>query len=116
MISRRSGLTFSGMTARNDTPSDAHAIANAIEVDPLEASTTIVFSPITPVSTPWESTNDATRSLVEPLGKRYSSFNQMVHPLSTSSSGTHGVPPASRASQAFRCTSDMRAVYRWFDG
>lgn len=48
----RSRLTFSGITARNLTPITAHAIASAIEVEPLEASTMIECSSIAPVSTP----------------------------------------------------------------
>ena len=41
IIRRRSRLAEAGMTATNRRPNWAHAMAMAIEVDPLEASTTV---------------------------------------------------------------------------
>ncbi len=92
----RSPLTPSGITATKRTPRTAHAIAKAIDVEPLDASTTVLSSWISPVSIACERMNAATRSFVEPLGKRNSSFSQMVHPVAGSSIGTVGVPAASR--------------------
>ncbi|MEZ4368749.1 MAG: hypothetical protein R2939_21100 [Kofleriaceae bacterium] len=101
-MSRRSRLTPSGITARKRTPSAAHAIASAIEVEPLEASTTMVSSVTAPVSTPWPRMNAATRSLVEPDGNMNSALSQIVQPVASSSRGTAIVRPAMRCSQALR--------------
>ena len=51
MIISRSFDTPSGNTARKRTPRAAHAMANAIDVDPLDASTTVVPAWTRPVST-----------------------------------------------------------------
>src|SRR5947209_5048691 len=48
MMSTRSLLTPSGMTARNLTPSWAQARAMAMLVDPLDASTTVERGPSSP--------------------------------------------------------------------
>ncbi len=48
MISRRSALTFSGITAMNLSPICAEASAMAMLVDPLDASTTVPPGGISP--------------------------------------------------------------------
>jgi len=65
-------------------PVIAQAIANAIEVDPLDASTTTVEAPTSPDSMACATMSVAIRSFVHPLGRRYSSFNQIVQPESVS--------------------------------
>ena len=66
-------------------------MANAIDVEPLDASTTVVPAWTRPVSTPRRSTWAASRSLVDPLGSWYSSLSQIVQPDTGSSSATVGV-------------------------
>ena len=91
MIINRSFDTPSGNTATKRTPRAAHAMANAIDVEPLDASTTVVPAWTRPVSTPRRSTWAASRSFVDPLGSWYSSLSQMVQPDTGSSSATVGV-------------------------
>src|SRR5690606_4542215 len=97
MIISRSSDTPSGRTATNRTPSAAHAMAKAIDVEPLEASTTVVSGPTCPSATARARTWAANRSFVDPLGSWYSSFSQIVQPEG-SSRGTVGVPAPSRGS------------------
>jgi len=111
MISSRSRLTFSGITARNRTPITAQAIAREIEVEPLDASHTIVSAVIAPVSTPCPRMNAATRSLVDPDGSRYSSLSQIVQPVGSSVIGMAKVRPAMRIRAALRWTRDMAPRY-----
>src|SRR4030095_4786051 len=80
-------------------PSAAQAMAKAMEVDPLDASTTVVPGWTRPSATARARTWEAMRSLVEPLGSWYSSLSQMVQPDSGSSQATAGVRAASRASR-----------------
>ena len=54
---------------------------NAIDVDPLDASATTVVGDTSPEAIAWATMLVAIRSLVHPLGRRYSSFNQSVHPV-----------------------------------
>jgi hypothetical protein len=54
---------------------------NAIEVDPLDASTTTVEGRTSPDSMACATMFVAIRSFVHPLGSKYSSFNQSVHPV-----------------------------------
>ena len=93
----RSFDTPSGSTARKRTPRAAQAMANAIDVDPLDASTTVVPAWTRPVSTARRSTWAASRSLVDPLGSWYSSLSQMVQPDTGSSSATVGVVASTSA-------------------
>ena len=78
------------MYARKRTPTVAQTMLNAIEVDPLDASTTTVEATTSPDSMACATMMVAIRSLVHPLGSRYSSFNQSVHPVSLVLEGDGG--------------------------
>jgi hypothetical protein len=54
---------------------------NAMDVDPLDASTTTVEAPTSPDSMACATMSVAIRSFVHPLGRRSSSFNHSVHPV-----------------------------------
>ena len=58
------------MYARNCTPTVAHTMLRAIEVDPLEASTTTVEGDTSPDAIACATMFVAIRSLVHPLGNR----------------------------------------------
>src|SRR5689334_685355 len=89
------------MTATKRTPMAAHAIAKAIDVEPLDASTTTDASSSPAVAR----MRAAMRSFVDPLGISYSSFTQIVQPLAASLIGTVGVTVAAMWSSAARFTS-----------
>ena len=80
----------------------AHTIASAIEVDPLDASTTTVDGDTSPEAMPCATMLVAIRSLVQPLGSRWSSFSHSVQPVASSSTGTVGVSSGWRSSQETR--------------
>ena len=101
----RSPLTVLGMYARNRTPTVAQTMPNAIEVDPLDASTTTVEGVTSPDSMACATMFVAIRSLVHPLGSRYSSFNQSVHPSARPRTGWWG----SRGEAAAAMTLARRA-------
>src|SRR4051794_37629015 len=98
IISTRSPLTDLGMYARNRTPTVAQTMLSAIEVDPLDASPTTVEGDTSPDAIACATLFLAIRSLVHPLGSKYSSFNHSVHPLPSSSNGIVGVSSGSRNS------------------
>ena len=70
IIKTRSPLTVLGMYARNGTPTVAQTMLNAIEVDPLDASTTTVEGDTSPDAIAYATMFVAIRSLVHPLGSR----------------------------------------------
>ena len=73
------------------TPTVAQTMLSAIDVDPLDASTTTVPGRTSPDSMAWATMLVAIRSLVHPLGNRYSSLSHRVQPVRSSSKGTVGV-------------------------
>ena len=58
------------MYARNGTPTVAQAMLSAIEVEPLDASTTTVEGETSPDAIAYATMFVAIRSLVHPLGSR----------------------------------------------
>src|SRR4051812_7803585 len=98
IIRTRSPLTVFGIYARNRTPTVAHTMLNAMDVEPLDASTTTVEEETSPDSMACATMFVAIRSLVHPLGSKYSSFNQRVHPVRSSWNGTVGVSSGNRSS------------------
>src|SRR5688500_12310327 len=110
MMRTRSGLTASGMTATKRSPRRAHAMAKAIDVDPLDASTTAVRSSMSPPRIAWPRTWAARRSLVDPLGWRNSSFTQIVHPVASSSIGPVGVRTMRASRRAARWAREGAAA------
>ena len=100
IISTRSPLTVLGMYARNGTPTVAQTMLSAIEVDPLDASTTTVVGETSPEAIACATMSVAIRSLVQPLGSRWSSFSHRVQPrrlvLVTGWSGSRAGAAAAR--------------------
>jgi hypothetical protein len=113
MMSSRSLDTPSGSTATNRTPRAPQAMAKAMDVDPLDASTTVVPGWTRPAATARLSTWAASRSLVDPLGSWYSSLSHMVQPLGASSQGTVGVVMASTASRRSGANGRVAVIARW---
>ena len=70
IIRTRSPLTVFGMYARNGTPTVAHTMLSAIEVEPLDASATTVEAETSPEAMACATMFVAIRSLVQPLGRR----------------------------------------------
>ena len=77
-------------------------MASAIEVDPLDASTTTVVGKTSPEAMACATMLVAIRSLVQPLGSRWSSFSQSVQPVASSWTGMVGVSSGRRNSQEAR--------------
>ncbi|MBA2893971.1 hypothetical protein HNR30_005332 [Nonomuraea soli] len=62
------------MTAMNGRPISRAKYASLTAVDPLEASTIVVFGPIQPLARPYRKSDRARRCLSEPVGWTDSSF------------------------------------------